>query len=139
MMENKQLEQIISEALDRHKFGSLATVEQNKPKARYMAVFHDGLKVHLATNRKTHKVEELKQNPNAFLLLGFDGTGPKELIEIEGTVHITKNDELRKSLWNDEMKQWFDGPDDPNYVILDIQPSRIEYTGKDQERHIWEG
>lgn len=138
-MDNKQLENIISQALDRHKYGSLATVEQNKPKARYMAIFHDGLKIHLATDRKTHKVEELRHNPNAYLLIGFEGTGPKELIEIEGTADITKNEQLRKSLWNDEMKQWFDGPDDPDYIILDITPSRIVYVGKDKERHVWEG
>lgn len=138
-MDNKQLENIISQALDRHKYGSLATVEQNKPKARYMAIFHDGLKIHLATDRKTHKVEELRQNPNAYLLIGFEGTGPKELIEIEGTADITKNEQLRKSLWNDEMKQWFHGPDDPDYIILEITPTRIVYAGQDMERHMWEG
>ena len=51
---------------------------------------------------------------------------------------MTKNEGLREQVWNDELKAWFDGPNDPNYVILDITPARIEYTGKDHEHHVWE-
>lgn len=72
-MDNKQLEQLIIKALDDNKFGSFGTIEEgNKPKVRYMAIFHEGLKIYLATNRKTHKVEELSDNPNAFVLLGYE-------------------------------------------------------------------
>lgn len=69
-MDNKQLEQLIIRALDDNKFGSFGTIEEgNKPKVRYMAIFHEDLKIYLATNRKTHKVEELSNNPNAFYCL----------------------------------------------------------------------
>ncbi|MFC4775526.1 pyridoxamine 5'-phosphate oxidase family protein [Paenibacillus sp. GCM10023252] len=137
-MNHLQLEKEIIEALGRHRYGSLATIEGDKPKARYMAIFHDGLQVYLATNRKTHKVEELQDNPHAFLLFGHEGTGPDEIVELQGTVQITKDETLRHKLWNDELKPWFEGPDDPDYVILNITPSRIEYTGQDQKRKVWE-
>lgn len=69
-MDNNELEQNIIKALDDNKFGSFGTIEAgNKPKVRYMAVFHEGLNIYLATNRKTHKVEELKDNPHAFCCL----------------------------------------------------------------------
>lgn len=138
-MDNKQLEQTIIKALDDNKFGSFGTIEAgNKPKVRYMAVFHDGLNIYLATNRKTHKVEELKDNPNAFLLLGYETGGGKDVLEIEAMVDITKDETLRSKVWNKELEKWFKGPDDPDYVILELTPTRIEYEAKDHKREVWE-
>ncbi|KWX71651.1 general stress protein [Paenibacillus riograndensis] len=139
-MDNRELEQTIIKTLDDNKFGSFGTIEAgNKPKVRYMAVFHDGLQIYLATNRKTHKVEELRNNPNAFLLLGYEQGGGKDVLEIEATVAVTKNEGLRSQVWNTELEKWFKGPDDPDYVILELQPTRIEYMGKDQQHGVWEG
>jgi general stress protein 26 len=36
------------------------------------------------------------------------------------------------------LKEWFSGPDDPNYVIMDVKPTRIEYVGKQTGRQVWE-
>jgi general stress protein 26 len=33
---------------------------------------------------------------------------------------------------------WFDGPDDPNYVILEITPQWVEYTGKGAKTEVWQ-
>ena len=138
-MDNKQLEQNIIKALDDNKFGSFGTIEAgNKPKVRYMAVFHDKLNIYLATNRKTHKVEELKENPNAFLLLGYEAGGGKDVVGIEATVDISKDDDLRSKIWNKELEKWFKGPDDPDYVILELTPTRIEYESKDHKYEVWE-
>lgn len=133
-----QLEQAIIKAIDNNKFGSFGTVEGGKPKVRYMALFNDGLNIHLATDRKTHKVDELRDNPNAFLLLGYESGGTKEVVEIEATCKVTDDESLRKQVWNNALKDWFTGPDDPDYVILDLTPTRIEYTGEDIGRQVWE-
>ncbi|WP_410513228.1 pyridoxamine 5'-phosphate oxidase family protein [Paenibacillus sp. BR2-3] len=138
-MDNKQLENDIIKALDDNKFGSLGTIEAgNKPKVRYMAVFHDGLNIYLATDRKTHKVAELKENPNACLLLGFEAGGSKDQLEIEATVEVTKDEALRSKVWSKELEKWFQGPDDPDYVILELTPTRIQFTGKNKEHGVWE-
>ncbi|WP_238650753.1 pyridoxamine 5'-phosphate oxidase family protein [Paenibacillus piscarius] len=138
-MDNKELENKIIQALDDNTFGSFGTVEAgNKPKVRYMAVFHDGLNIYLATNRKTHKVEELKDNPNAYLLLGYEQGGSKDVVEIEATVEVTKDGSLRSKVWNPSLERWFEGPDDPDYVILELSPSRIEYMGQNDEHGVWQ-
>lgn len=137
-MNNEQLVNQISTALDKHRIAAFATVEGNQPKARYMAIFHDRLIVYLATNRKTHKVEEIKDNPNAYLLLGYDGKQPHEVIEMQGSVVISQDDSLREKLWTDEFKEWFNGPSDPDYVVLQFTPARIEYTAQGNERQVWE-
>lgn len=138
-MDNKQLEQLIIKALDDNKFGSFGTIEAgNKPKVRYMAVFHEGLTIYLATNRKTHKVEELENNPNVFLLLGYESGGSKDVLEVEATALVSKDEGLRSKVWNKELEPWFEGPDDPNYVILELTPTRIEYVGTNKEHGVWE-
>ncbi|AIQ44783.1 general stress protein [Paenibacillus sp. FSL R7-0273] len=138
-MNNNELEQTIIKALDDNKFGSFGTIEAgNKPKVRYMAVFHDGLNIYLATNRKTHKVEELKDNPNAFLLLGYEQGGGKDVLEIEATVDVSKDDSLRTKVWSKSLEEWFKGPEDPDYVVLELKPTRIEYMGKNKEHGVWQ-
>ncbi|MBC8080006.1 MAG: pyridoxamine 5'-phosphate oxidase family protein, partial [Gorillibacterium sp.] len=125
-------------ALDDNKFGSFGTIEGgNKPKVRYMAIYHDGLHIYLATDRKTHKVEELLENPNVCLLVGFEASGSKDLLEIEATAVVTKDDRLREKVWSKELKKWFDGPEDPDYVILFLEPTRIEYRSKHGKTGIW--
>ncbi|WP_379128113.1 pyridoxamine 5'-phosphate oxidase family protein [Paenibacillus sp. sgz500958] len=138
-MDNKELEQKIIKTLDDNKFGSFGTIEAgNKPKVRYMAVFHEGLNIYLATNRTTHKVEELQANPHTFLLLGFEQGGSKDVLEIEATAAVTKDESLRAKVWNKDLEPWFDGPEDPDYVILELTPTRMEYVGKNKEHAVWE-
>ncbi|MFB9329074.1 pyridoxamine 5'-phosphate oxidase family protein [Paenibacillus aurantiacus] len=135
--EKDKLQAKIFEAMDKHRIAAFATVEGNKPKVRYMAVFHDGLNIYLATDRKTQKVEELQQNPNVSLLLGYEKGTPPQVVELEGTASITKDDSLRQKLWNEELSKWFDGPEDPNYVILDITPSEIHYYDEQGQPQTW--
>ncbi|MFS0727062.1 pyridoxamine 5'-phosphate oxidase family protein [Paenibacillus sp. 1P07SE] len=138
MADKQALEKQIIDVLKDNPFCSFGTVEGNRPKVRYMALFHDGLQLHLATSRKTHKVEELKDNPQVFLLVGYDGKWGREVLSIEGKGEVTKDDSLREKVWSKELERWFSGPDDPDYVILDITPERIELTGPDMETKVWE-
>jgi len=135
----KQLEEKIVDVLAQNKVCSFATVEGNKPHVRYMALFHEGLTVYLATNRQTHKVEELESNPNVHILLGYNGSWSSEFLQIEGTGRVAKDEGLRSKVWRDDFSMWFDGPDDPNYVILEIIPARIEYSGggKGAQPEVW--
>jgi general stress protein 26 len=102
-----------------------------------MALFHDGLTINLTTNKKTDKVDELKDNPHVHILVGYDGKTSSEILQIQATATITANNALREKLWNDSMKQWFNGPHDPNYVVLEITPSYIEYLNGNSEPQVW--
>ena len=52
-MNQTELEQNIVKALENNPFCSFSTVENGKPKSRYMALFNDGLNIHLATKPYT--------------------------------------------------------------------------------------
>ena len=40
---------------------------------------------------------------------------------------VTTDKEERHALWNEMLAPIFDGPDDPNYGVVVVEPYRIEY------------
>lgn len=136
-MDRQQLESQIEQALKANKFGSFGTVENGGPKVRYMAIYHEGLTIYLATDRKTHKVEELHNNPKAALLLGFEQGGTGDIVEIEGEATVSSEESLKSKVWRDDFKQYLNGPDDPDYVVIKLTPSRIEFISKGSDRQVW--
>ncbi len=47
-------------------------------------------------------------------------------LEISGTSKINDSQELKDKLWKwNPLKMWFEGPKDPNYLILQIKPESI--------------
>lgn len=121
--DSKELaEKILTEGL----IGTMATIEQNKPHSRYMTFFNDDFILYTATNKKTHKVDEIIKNPNTHILLGYEGKGFGDaFLEIEGTVEESDDENIKKKVWNNALEGWFDGPEDPNLIILKITPSQI--------------
>lgn len=130
-MSQKELKQKVLNLLDEQKVGTLATVEQNQPHTRYMTFFHEGLTLYTPTSKETHKAEEIEKNPNVHILIGYSGEGFGDTYaEIAGTATLTDDPELIDRLWSDEMEKWFKGKDDPNLVILKIDPTSIRYMNE---------
>lgn len=124
-MDETKLEEKVVKILDDSNEGTLATIEENKPHSRYMTFHHEGLTLFTATSKDTHKVEEIERNPNVHILLGYEGKGYGDgYLEIEGVAKV-RDDEMKAKLWNEKMENWFDGPNDPNYIVLEIDPSQI--------------
>jgi general stress protein 26 len=130
-MNNNNLKEKVESMLDHSNQGTLATVEHNRPHSRYMTFHHEGLTLYTATSKETHKVEEIEHNPNVHILLGYEGKGYGDgYLEIEGTATI-REDEIKTKLWNEKMGKWFDGPNDPNYIVLEVDPSLIRLMNND--------
>ncbi|MDP4172259.1 MAG: pyridoxamine 5'-phosphate oxidase family protein, partial [Bacillota bacterium] len=90
------------------------------------------LTLYTATNKKTHKVEEIKKNPFVHILIGYDGNGVGDsFLEIEGEAFIEESEEIKKQVWNSHFEKWFSGPNDPNYIILKIQPLLFRLMNND--------
>ncbi|MFD1929166.1 pyridoxamine 5'-phosphate oxidase family protein [Sporosarcina siberiensis] len=111
--------------------GTMATIQQNKPNSRYMTFFSDEFTLYTATSKQTEKVDELEENPHTHVLIGYEGKGMgDDYLDIEGTVSLTDDQELKKKIWNDHMKPWFSGPDDPDLIILKITPDSVRLINK---------
>lgn len=137
MNKTDTLEEQIGKVLEEHDVCSFGTVDGERPKVRYMALFHEGLTVYLATNSKTDKVEEVAANPNVHVLVGYDGKPSSHIVQLQGRAEFSKDNALRERLWNDHFSRWFDGPHDPEYAILKISPERIEYSEGEGPVKVW--
>ncbi|MGD6841707.1 pyridoxamine 5'-phosphate oxidase family protein [Bacillus infantis] len=125
-MTNNDVKDKVLKILEDNKIGTLATVKNNKPHTRYMTFFNDELKLYTATSKETDKTEEIEENPNVHILIGYDGEGlGDEYLEIEGRASVNASEDLKEKVWNDHLKPWFDGPNDPNYIVLEIQPADV--------------
>ncbi|PZX05724.1 general stress protein 26 [Psychrobacillus insolitus] len=122
----KTAKELALKILNDNLIGTMATVQQNKPHSRYMTFFNEDFILYTATSKQTHKVEEIKNNPNTHILIGYDGKGfGDSFLEIEGTVIESDDESLKEKVWNKALKGWFDGPEDPDLIILKITPTQI--------------
>lgn len=137
-MSNQELKQQIVKIISDHRTGVLSSVENNKPHSRYMTFYNDDLTLYTPTKMNTEKIDEIKKNPSVSVLLGYKDNGQNDTyVEISGTSEITNSQKLKKQYWEDSFSQWFDGPEDPNYAFLQIQPETIRvlnvHSGQQQE------
>lgn len=54
-------------------------------------------------------------------------------MEISGTSKINDSQDLKDKLWNESFEDWFEGPKDPNYLILQIKPESIRLMNNNGE------
>jgi general stress protein 26 len=128
---SEELKNKVLTILHDHKVGTLATIQNDRPYSRFMMFFHEDLVLYTATNKDTHKVDEIKQNPNVHVLLGYEGKGWNDsYLEVEATASISDNKELKEKFWNDHLKEWMNSPDDREYVLLQLMPEAIRYYEK---------
>ncbi|MEC0273981.1 pyridoxamine 5'-phosphate oxidase family protein [Peribacillus frigoritolerans] len=133
-MSQNQIKEKVLNIIRDHKIGVLSSVENNKPHSRYMTFFNDELTLYTPTSGKTEKIDEIEKNPNVHILIGYDNEGLGDsYLEISGTSKINDSNELKDKLWNESFEKWFEGPKDPNYLILQIKPESIRLMNNNGE------
>lgn len=129
----EQIEKILA---DSH-IGTMATVRNEKPHSRYMTFFNRNLILYTPTDTHAEKTEEIEANPYTHIIIGYEGDGfGDEYVEYQGKVTFNHSEELKKDFWNEDMSLYFDGPEDPNYTLLEIQPIGIRLMNKKGEAPI---
>ncbi|MDM5357762.1 general stress protein 26 [Peribacillus sp. B2I2] len=133
-MSQNQLKEKVLNIIRDHKIGVLSSVENNKPHSRYMTFFNEELTLFTPTSANTEKIDEIEKNPNVHILIGYENEGLGDsYLEISGTSKINDSQEQKDKLWNESFKDWFDGPKDPNYLILEIKPESIRLMNNNGE------
>lgn len=131
-MEREELKNKIIEVIEQAKLGSVATIKDGKPWVRYMVIHADNkdkdLNFYTTTFINSRKVEQIKKNNNIHVTIGGD---PKNwqaaYVNIQATAQIATDLETKKKCWCDMLKQFFSGPEDPNYAVIKISAQTIEY------------
>ena len=130
-MEQEKLRSIVENILDQSFVGPMSTIRNNKPHSRYMTFFHEDLTLYTVTSKATEKIDEIEQNPYTHILLGYEGEDfNDEFVEYVGEVSIHDSKKAIDDIWDDSMKEWFEGPDDPNIVVLKITPLEVRVMNK---------
>ena len=124
------LKEKICEILSRPQLSGLATItEEGKPWVRYvMAAAGEDLKIRFATFRGARKVNQIENNPEVHLTCGV--TDPEDLkpyLQIQGRARLDTSPEARHGFWSDMLAPIFQGPDDPDYGVIEVVPYRIEH------------
>ncbi|MFA1819333.1 pyridoxamine 5'-phosphate oxidase family protein [Virgibacillus oceani] len=133
-MSQPEIRNAIEKILDESHTGTLATVKDNKPHSRYMTFFQRNMTLYTPTDKNADKTEEIDANPYTHILIGYEGEGFGDAyVEYQGKAVLNNSEEMKKTLWNDDMKIYFDGPEDPAYTLLEIQPIGIRLMNKKGE------
>jgi general stress protein 26 len=135
------LKEKIYEVIKEPQLMGVATItEDNKPWVRYvMAWGLEDLTVMFTTFLQSRKVGQIKKNPEVHITCGVkDLESAQRFLQIQGKAEISTDKELRHQCWNDMLKAYFKGPDDPNYAIFIVKPYRIEYqTMQSMTPEVW--
>ena len=136
------LNQKILQKMNEHTLASFATIsDDGKPWTRYVVVkADDQMNIWFATFRNSRKVRQIAKNSDVHLVLGV--TDPQTAVswlQVQGRAEICKDAETKNLVWYDLLSSIFSGPDDPDYVVCKVTPSRIEYyTMNVPQPEIWQ-
>ncbi|CDR25360.1 pyridoxamine 5'-phosphate oxidase family protein [Staphylococcus schweitzeri] len=125
-MSNQHAIQAIEEVLSTSKVGVLSTAFNNKPNSRYMVFYNDGLTLYTKTNIHSAKVKEIKENPSAYVLLGYNDTTNRSFVEMEATIEVVTDQKVVDWLWETQDKSFFSSKDDPELCVLQVIPQSVK-------------
>lgn len=120
----------ILQVLGQPQLSVLATVTgDGKPWARYMMTLaDDNLVIRTPSFKNARKIEQIKMNPEVHITCGAANIEDmKPYLQVQGKARFTTDENERHGFWNESLANIFDGPDDPDYCVIIIEPYRIEY------------
>ena len=128
-MQNDGLKDKIIKVMNEYPIGSVATIKDGKPWVRYMAMkVESDLTLYTSAFASSRKISQIKTNNNVHVSFGaYNEDWNLPYIGVVATAKILTDLESKKKLWCDKLNQFFKGPEDPNYVVVKITPSLIEY------------
>jgi general stress protein 26 len=70
------------------------------------------------------KDEEVDANREVCLIFVYPEE--KVYLSITGEAFVARDTERARALWNKEQQAWWSGPDDPNLLVVRVEPERAE-------------
>lgn len=132
IVDKQQVTQAIEKVLNTSKVGVLSTAHNNKPNSRYMVFYHNDLNLYTKTNINSVKVDEIEDNPSAYILLGYNETTNNSFVEIDATIEVVKDQKVIDWLWGTQDKTFFDSKNDPELCVLKVVPKSIKLMNNDE-------
>src|SRR5690606_5141985 len=77
------------------------------------------------TERPSAKSQQVEGHSD--VNVSYADPGKNVFVSVAGRARIVDDPELERELWNAMNAAFFDGPDDPELVLLQVEPERAEY------------
>ncbi|MBN2344589.1 MAG: pyridoxamine 5'-phosphate oxidase family protein [Deltaproteobacteria bacterium] len=124
------LQKKIFDVISPFQLASLATIQPDgSPWVRYVTTrADDKMTIRFATPLHSRKVSHIEANPNVHITCGCnDLTTASVWVQIAGNASIKIDEASKKAFWNDFLNAYFTGPNDKEYAVVEVTPSKIEY------------
>ena len=111
----------------------MATVEGDQPRVRPVTLVHLDDELYVITGARggaeTGKVRQIKENPKVEFYMAIQGEGGQGFIRGETIASIVEDMELKERLYGEIewASNYFEGPEDPSYVMLHMEPKAFMY------------
>ena len=96
-----------------------------------MVFYNDDLTLYTKTSINSVKVDEIEDNPHAYILLGYNETTNNSFVEIDAQIEVVKDQKVIDWLWETQDKTFFDSKEDSNLCVLKINPKTITLMNDD--------
>jgi len=117
----------LSEKLQAVRFSMFATRQGDQLRARPMTVLEatEQGSLWFFGVRASELVEEAAGDPNVALTFADNGNGTYAFVS--GRAYLREDQAKVEELWNPIHKAWYDGPDDPDLQLIEVQIESAEY------------
>ena len=117
----------LSEKLQEVRFSMFATRQGEELRARPMTVLEatEQGSLWFFGVRESELVQEAASNPD--VALTFADNGNSTYAFVSGTAYLREDQAKVDELWNPIHKAWYDGPEDPDLQLIEVQIASAEY------------
>ncbi|MCR4391602.1 MAG: pyridoxamine 5'-phosphate oxidase family protein [Candidatus Acetothermia bacterium] len=132
----QEVEERLWEVVEESEIALFITNAEGYPRVRPMTIlaYEEEGGVWFATSRSSRKVEEIARNAKATAcFLDLEGGA---YAQVFGEAELVEDPELKKEFWEEEWSDYWEGPDDPDYVLLYLRGARAEYYLVDEDE-LW--
>lgn len=117
---------------------ALATIDEGRPAVRFLAMAGmEDLTLVGATMKSSRKVAQIRKNPNVSISIWSGKNFSDPYVMIWGKAIIYDDLETKRKFWDKGLEPYFQTPENPEYVVLKLVPTRIEYY-HDMTMELWE-
>jgi len=78
----------------------------------------------MIANRNDHKDDEIRKMPD--VCLAFSKPGSNTYCSVSGKAEIVDDRSILEALWTSAADAWFDGPQDPDAILIRVEPTQAE-------------
>lgn len=122
-----EAEEKLWEIVEESEIALLITQAEGYPRVRPMTLlaYEEEGGVWFATSKSSRKVEEIGKNPQVTVcFLDLEGSAYAQLF---GTAQIVEDKATKEEFWDKEWEEYWEGPEDPDYVLLYVEVHKAEY------------